>query len=90
MQDITERKLVEQHHARFQALFEAAQDAVLIADGEHRYVDANPAACELFGLEPHQLRGRRIDEFVEEARGISFGEAWQSFQTIGSQRGQAP
>ena len=29
------------------ALFERAPDAILLADDEARYVDANPAACEL-------------------------------------------
>ncbi len=88
VQEITERKLVEQHQARFQALFEAARDAVLIADGDHRYMEANSAAGVLFGLDSHQLRGRRIEEFVEEVRGSNFGDPWQNFQTIGEQRGQ--
>src|SRR6185369_10139179 len=34
----------------FRALFEDALDAILIADDDRVYVDANRAACELFGL----------------------------------------
>ncbi len=89
VQDITARKLVEQHQARFQALFEAAQDAVLIADNDRRYVDANPAAGALLGLPPDQLLGRRLDEFLETTSGHSSGEqAWRSFQVTGVQRGE--
>jgi PAS domain S-box-containing protein len=88
VQEITHRKLIEQHKARFGALFEAAQDAVLIADDDRRYIDANPAACELLGLPPEQLRGRRVEEFVEEVRGVDVRQAWQHFQTAGVQRGE--
>jgi PAS domain S-box-containing protein len=88
VQDITERKLIEQYEARFRALFEGAQDAVLIADDERRYTDANPAAGELFGLPPEQIIGRRIDEFVEDIRGSAVVPAWQDFQTSGVQRGE--
>lgn len=88
IQEITERKLVEEQQARFRALFEAAQDAVLIADDQRRYVDANPAAGELFGLKPDELRGRRIEEFVEDVRGGGVDEAWRSFRSTGVQRGE--
>lgn len=88
VQDITPRKLMEQHQARFQALFEAAQDAVLIADDERRYVDANPAASALFGVQRENLRGRRVDEFIEDVKGDSVDNAWQNFQVEGIQRGE--
>ena len=88
VQDITHCKLIEQQEARFAALFEAAQDAVLIADDDRRYVDANPAAGELFGLPSEQLLGRRIEEFVQEAQGHDVSQAWQQFQATGVQRGE--
>ena len=88
VQDITERKLVEDQHFRFRALFEAAQDAVLIADDDRRFVEANPAAGELLGLRPEEIRGRRIEEFVEEVQGSGVSAAWQQFQTTGVQRGE--
>ncbi len=87
VQDITERKLIEQHQARFESLFEAAQDAVLIFDDSHRYVEANPAAGALFGLTPEQLRGRQIEEFlVDDAHRRA--EAWLDFTTAGVHRGE--
>ena len=81
VQDITERKLVDEQQIRFRALFDAAQDAVLIADNDRRYVDANTAAGDLFGLPMEQILGRRIEEFVDEVQGSGVHAAWQHFQT---------
>jgi PAS domain S-box-containing protein len=58
--DITARKRAEQaeHDAvdalrgseeQFRSLFDGALDAMLIVDDEGRHIDANPAACRLFG-----------------------------------------
>ena len=32
------------------AVFERANDGMAVVDRELRYVDANPAVCEMFGL----------------------------------------
>jgi PAS domain S-box-containing protein len=89
VQDITDRKLMEEQQVRFRALFDAAKDAVLIADDDRRYVEANPAAGELLGVVPEQIRGRFVDEFVKgEVQGNEVGTAWQHFQTAGVQRGE--
>ena len=44
--DVTARKESEN---LFRAVFDGAFEAMLISNDEGRYVDANPAACELFG-----------------------------------------
>ncbi|MBF2026120.1 MAG: GAF domain-containing protein [Oscillatoriales cyanobacterium C42_A2020_001] len=67
-------------------LFEAAIDAMLIADDDGRYVDANPAACHLFGLPREQLLGRRISDFAPP--NFDFSQAWQSFQHQKQSRGE--
>ena len=43
---------------RFRALFVHSLDGILIADDHGRYVDANPAACTLFGM-PRELLLRK-------------------------------
>jgi len=52
-QDITERKkteeALEESRRRFQAVFEYSLDGILLMDDEGRYVDGNPAICELLG-----------------------------------------
>jgi len=56
VQDITDRKQIEEQQRRFRALFEAAQDAVFIADDDRRYVEVNPAAGQLLGLPPAEVK----------------------------------
>ncbi|MFB2893506.1 PAS domain S-box protein [Aerosakkonemataceae cyanobacterium BLCC-F50] len=50
---------------QLQIIFETALDGMAIADDQGRYLDVNPAACELFGLDRDKLLGRYIWEFVE-------------------------
>jgi PAS domain S-box-containing protein len=50
--DVTARKESEN---LFRAVFDGAFEAMLISNDEGRYVDANPAACELFGRTRDEL-----------------------------------
>ncbi len=71
---------------QFRAVFESAQDAILIADDEGRYVAANPAACALLGLPCEKLLGRRIADFLPP--GADFARTWQNFLAQGHRRGE--
>jgi PAS domain S-box-containing protein len=53
---------------RYRGLFEAARDAMLVADEQGRVVDANREACELSGYTLPQLRARTIRELVQTER----------------------
>ncbi len=48
----------------FRSVFDASMDALLLADPRGHYVDANPAACKLFGLTREELIGRTLLEFA--------------------------
>src|SRR5690349_12134132 len=48
------------NRALLRAVFDGSLDALLLADDDGRYVDANPAACELFGVPREQLIGSKI------------------------------
>lgn len=75
------------HSARYrQAFFDKALDAMLIADDDGFYVDANPAACELFGLPLPELLGCNISNFSEP--GFDFSSAWRSFLEQGELKGE--
>ncbi|MCL6434326.1 MAG: PAS domain S-box protein [Leptolyngbyaceae cyanobacterium HOT.MB2.61] len=63
---------------QLRVFFESALDAMVVADDEGVYVDANPAACDLFGLPREELLGRRIVDFAES--GFDFDAVWQAFQ----------
>jgi PAS domain S-box-containing protein len=72
----------------FRAVFDGAMDAMLIADDDGRYIDANPAACLLFGLAKADLLGRRIAEFSPPE--YPSAKHWETFIHDGSSRGEFP
>jgi two-component system cell cycle sensor histidine kinase/response regulator CckA len=85
MTDPGERHVAEQV---LRAIFEGALDAMLLADDNGRYVEANPAACVLFGLTREELLGRRVSEFA--APGYRPDEVWRRFSEQGRLRGRFP
>lgn len=70
----------------WQALFDHALDAILIADDTGQYVDANPAACALFGVSRAELLMSRINNYVE--LGTDFTDVWQQFLEQGQMAGE--
>lgn len=50
--------------AWYRALFEGLSDAILVADGDGRYIDANVSATELLGYDRQELLSMRIADVV--------------------------
>lgn len=70
----------------WQALFDHALDAILISNDEGHYVDANPAACQMFGISKQELLVTQITNYVEP--GFNFAEVWQQFLEQGQMAGE--
>lgn len=49
---------------RFRQLFECAPDAILVADSLGKILDANTAACQLYGRDPAALKGANVLSLV--------------------------
>lgn len=79
---------LEESSAKFQAVFEGTHDALVIADDSGTYVDANPAAAELFGVDRSELVGLSIQDFA--ASDFDFEREWSSFRQEKTGRGQFP
>jgi PAS domain S-box len=92
VRDITDRKRAEAAVAdsarHYRALFENVMDAIVVADNRGAYVDANPAACDLFGVPREQLIGRHVIDFAAPGTGPQAKEAWRSFLETGEQAGE--
>ena len=93
VRDITERKrasqkLLEQKH-RLQALFDNATDGIVLTDDQGRYVDANPAACELYGYTREEMVGLAIwDLALPEERQLQ-EERFKRLLKLGRLSGEA-
>ncbi|HBL60618.1 MAG TPA: hypothetical protein DDZ80_19830, partial [Cyanobacteria bacterium UBA8803] len=72
--------------SQVQAIFNGALDAMLIADDEGKYIDANSAACELLGMPREKLLGCTISQFAEPR--FDCPQAWHSFLAQGRVRGE--
>ena len=72
--------------ATFRAVFDAAPDAMLLADTERRYVEANPAACRLLRRERADLLQLRVEDVTPT--GVDVEGAWRDFLTRGESQGE--
>lgn len=89
--DVTDRRRTEvalqQAQVRLAAVFEHALDAILLADDQGRYLDANPAACQLLGHPRESLLQMTVAD-VYDAPSAGFEQAWAAFLQQGSASGQ--
>lgn len=90
--DITERKRVQEalrkSEQQLRALFESTQDAILIAADSGEYVDANDAACGLFGVSREQLLGSKVEDFARPEEREEVRRAWRVFLERGEMKGE--
>ncbi|HSO33081.1 MAG TPA: PAS domain S-box protein [Labilithrix sp.] len=84
---MAQAKLARSEHL-LRGVFEGALDAMLLANDRGEYVDANPAACELFGLPLEQLVGRSVGQFA--APGYDIDAATRAFLEHGKLLGRFP
>lgn len=89
--DVTERKNAEEAVARseemFRSLFENATDAIFIADDDGRFVDVNPAACELLKFTREHLTQLSLWDLVPREDTVSTRTGWTQFLLDGAQTG---
>lgn len=83
-------ELTAEGERRFRSVFDGTLDALLIANDDGEYVDANPAACELLGTSREDLLGRSISEFATAGEDVDVDGMWEAFLEAGEQRGEFP
>lgn len=69
---------------QYRAVFEEANDGMVIANDEGRILDANSAAAAIYGVDRDALLGRYIREFLSDA--VGFEATWESFRSSGKTR----
>jgi PAS domain S-box-containing protein len=71
---------------QLRAVFEGTLDALVVTDDEGRYVAANPAAADLFGVSRSELIGKTVADFAAETTAVE--EQWARFLDDGEARGE--
>jgi PAS domain S-box-containing protein len=74
----------------FRAIWECSPFAVLVADDDGHYVDANAAACRMFECSREELIGKHLSEFVESADIEPTRGLWHEFREQKAQEGEFP
>jgi two-component system cell cycle sensor histidine kinase/response regulator CckA len=77
-----------EHELLLHAIWSGALDALLITDDWARLIDANPAACELFGVARDALLGRSLANFA--APSFAVEKEWRALIAAGSAKGELP
>jgi PAS domain S-box-containing protein len=83
---LTTNQALRHREEQWQALFDHTLDAITIADDQGCYLDANPAACELFGVSKEELLRRHIGDFADP--NLEIAPVWQHFLQQGAMKGE--
>jgi PAS domain S-box-containing protein len=79
----------DEQDQQFRLLFQHASDAIILNDYDGYLVDANLAACDLFGVGLAELRGRTIFELTAPERVGELEELWRAFRARGQLKGES-
>jgi len=74
----------------FRAVLYHPSQAILIADNDRNYLDANAGAGRLLGLSRDQIIGRKCEDFAEAAFRTRVEQLWREFLAQGEQEGSFP
>ena len=70
--DITARKFAEtalrESEERYRMLVETMNDGLLILDTSDRITYINQRMCEMLGYNQEELKGKHLDEFIDNHR----------------------
>jgi PAS domain S-box-containing protein len=82
------RRETEAAAATFRAVFENAQDAIVIVDDDGRFLDANPAVEHVLGSTRERMIGRRPEEFVPAAEHAALADIRRRLRKHDALRGE--
>ena len=81
---IAERALADRER-QFRSVFSDAADAMLILDDRRVVLEANPAACALFGVSIDEVERQSLDAFVVDG-GEQLVTVWRELLALGEAR----
>ena len=72
------------------AIFDHALDAMLLANDDQRFIDANPSACRLLGYECDELLQLGVRDITAPEERESVAQRWAAFLSAGKAEGELP
>ncbi|MCA9915507.1 MAG: PAS domain-containing sensor histidine kinase, partial [Anaerolineae bacterium] len=78
------------NEAKFSAIFEHTQDAILLSNNDAIYTDVNPAACEMLGYTREELIGKTVWDLTPAEHQDAGKQAWDDFAVVGNLSGYYP
>src|ERR1700687_2689050 len=78
---------VAESRRRLQAIFENSLDPILLTDNDGRFVDANPAACQLIGYRLEELLQRCVFDVTPIHHRAAITAKWNQFLVAGKLTG---
>ncbi|MCB0154779.1 MAG: MEDS domain-containing protein, partial [Anaerolineae bacterium] len=92
LETLAERKQMEanlgKNRQRLQAIFDNALEAILLVDDQMRWVEANPAACDLLGYSRETLLQLTVLDVTQGEDGELTQQIWQAFINDGQHSGE--
>ena len=90
--DVTHRKKEENRRIReslirYQAIFENSNNAILLANDQGYYLDANPAACQISGYSLDELKKLNVSDLLDTDSQFTRTEDWSDFIKKGKLEG---
>lgn len=80
-------QLPSHSHHYLRQLFDRTHVAILVANDDGTYVDANAGACRLLGCTRNEIIGRSVADFIRPENAGSVKTQWQAFLRDGEQNG---
>jgi len=85
---VSNARQAQESQRRLQALFDNALDAILMADEQMRFVDANRAACVLTGYSREEILKLRVQDITPPGNQLLLREIWQNLINTGKLDGE--
>ena len=73
---------------RMRAIFDNAQDAILLTNDELRVIEANPAICKMLGYSRQELQSITLLDIIPSQDRDMTKDLWQQFLVVGKLRGE--
>jgi PAS domain S-box-containing protein len=85
--DITEEKIlvkdIKESERKYKGLFENALEGIFIIDQQSRIIDANPAACKIYGIKKDEFLKLSVKDIFPHKTKEESGAIWEDFLTVG-------